>query len=167
MPGLKALIWRETPEALYREIGGAKQLCSEFRFQVTRAPGYRGELGFIRFDSAGRFTIAPGYTWDGASGPTIDTPDSVCGSLGHDALYELMGAKILPVVVYKDIADLWMYNRLRIDGMPDFRAWYWYKAVHVCGMPGHSKDDVIRRAPAPFPADPVKGVEVLPGYRIG
>jgi hypothetical protein len=166
MLGLKALIWDETPDVLYREIGGAKQLCSEFRFQVDRAPGYKGELGFIRFDSAGRITVVPGYTWDGASGPTIDTVDTVCAALGHDVLYELMGAKILPASVYKEIADLWFYRRLLHDGTLSFRAWAWYRAVCRFGAPGQSKDDIIQRAPIPFPANEKPMFEVVPGYRV-
>jgi hypothetical protein len=166
MLGLKALIWTETPEALYRDIGGAKQLCSEFRFTLSSAPGYKGELGFIRFDSAGRVTVAPGYTWDGASGPTIDTPDTICASLGHDVMYELMGAGLLPVATYKEPADWWFYQRLLHDGTLGFRAWAWYRAVQICGIPKQGDDDVIKRAPIPFPKGEKSAIEVIPGYRI-
>jgi hypothetical protein len=161
---LNALLWEPTPEVLYRNVAGAKQLCSEFRFQLDRKPGYKGERGFIKFDSAGRVTVSPGYTWDGASGPTIDMSDSVCAALGHDVQYELMAAGILPVFVYKDVADLWFYNRLRHDGMESFRAWAWYKAVKTFGVPGMGDDDIIHRAPVPFPAGQSRVFTPIPGY---
>jgi len=160
-----ALTWSPTPEVLYREIAGAKQLCSEFRFMLKRAPGYKGEAGFISFDSAGRVTIKPGYCWDGASGPTIDTPDSVCAALGHDVQYELMSANLLPYKVYRPLADLWFYERLLTDGMVQYRAFAWYKAVQVFGglygRPGSGP--ILRRAPIPFRPDVVE-FEPIPGY---
>jgi hypothetical protein len=166
MLGLKALIWSDTPEVLYRDIGGAKQLCSEFRFTVDKEPGYKGELGFICFDGAGHFTVAPGYTWDGASGPTLDTVNTVCASLGHDVLYELMGAGLLSVAEFKEPADFWFYRRLLTDGVASFRAWAWYKAVQVCGVPKQGDDDIVKRAPIPFPKEAKPTIEVIPGYRI-
>jgi hypothetical protein len=155
-------------EVLYRNIAEAKQLCSTFVFKATdpkgSGPGYAGKLGFISFTADGYFTVSPGFCWDGASGPTLDTPDSVCAALGHDTLYALMAAGKLAVHIYKPIADLWFYNRLRADGMPDFRAWYWYKAVYVMGKPGFSDDDVIHRAPIPFTGKEKKELSAIPGY---
>jgi hypothetical protein len=160
------MTWTQSTECLYREIGGAKQLCSEFRFQLPVAPGYAGRSGFISFDKEGRVTVAPGYVWDGASGPTIDTPDTVCGSLGHDVMYELMRLGKLSNFIYKPVADLWHYNRLRIDGMPDFRAWAWYRAVQAFG--GKSTDPEnqqdIKRAPIPFPSSTRIKVDLVPGH---
>jgi hypothetical protein len=168
MPGLKALIWAPTPEVLFREVGGAKQLCSEFRFQITPAPGYSGEAGFISFDKAGRITVYPGYAWDGASGPTIDTLDSVCAALGHDVLYELMRLGKLPLYIYKPAADLWFYKRLQTDGMISYRAWAWYRAVSQFGGPGTRPENhpAIQRAPKPFALASRETVEVVPGYRV-
>jgi hypothetical protein len=163
---LKGLLWSDSTEVLYRTIAGAKLLCSDFHFTMQIAPGYAGECGFISFDAKGRVTVKAGYVWDGASGPTIDTPDSVCAALGHDCMYELMGRSLLPVYVYKNVADLWFYDRLRLDGMVDFRAWYWYKAVYVFGVPGMSKYDQIKRAPIPFPVVGAPSFSPLPGHLI-
>lgn len=161
-----ALLWTSTPEVLYRNIGGAKQSCSEFCFKLPVKPGYKGEAGFITFDAAGRVTVKPGYVWDGASGPTIDTSDTVCAALGHDVMYELMGCGLLPVYVYKSVADRWFYERLLNDGMIQYRAFAWYKAVQVFGVPGRSADSVIHRAPIPYPSAPVRMIEPIPGYPI-
>lgn len=160
--------WKPTPFVLYRDIAGAKQLCSEFRFQVPLAPGYNGRAGFISYDYTGRFTVAPGYTWDGASGPTIDTPDTVCAALGHDVLYELMRLGELPLYTFKPVADLWFYRRLLTDGTYDFRAWAWYKAVCTFGGPGTlpKNHPRIKRAPVPFPVEGASRQEIIPGYWI-
>lgn len=155
-------------EVLYRKIGGAKQICSTFVFKAVdvkgNGPGYAGELGFISFTADGIFTIKPGFVYDGASGPTIDTNDCICAALGHDCLYGLMGAGKLAVHIWKDIADLWFYKRLQADGMIQYRAWAWYRAVVTFGKPGYSADDVIHRAPIPFASDKTKNLSAIPGY---
>jgi hypothetical protein len=153
---------------LYRIIGNARQLCSEFRFLLPVKPGYAKEVGFISFDKAGRVTIKPGYCWDGASGPTIDTNDCVCAALGHDVMYELMRAGALPSYIYKPLADMWFRDRLLTDGMIQYRAFAWYRAVQLFGAEGTDPANavVVRRAPKPFPSDPVRMIEPIPGYPI-
>ncbi|PPC95250.1 MAG: hypothetical protein CTY33_00400 [Methylotenera sp.] len=133
--------------AFYTDVGDSKQLQSDFWFEIT-PPGYHGEYGFIYFYPNGQVKVKAGFCWDGASGPTIDTLDSVCASLGHDVLYKLMGQRILPST-YKDEADQWFYLRLVNDGMVGFRAFAWFKAVRLFGIPTHSMDN-FKRAPVPF-----------------
>lgn len=139
--------------AIYRDVGSSKQLESDFWFEIT-APGYSGDYGFISFYPNGQIKVRAGFTWDGASGPTIDTLDSVCASLGHDVLYKLMGQRLLKSS-YKSEADQWFYLRLRNDGMIDFRAFAWYKAVQLFGIPAQSMDK-FKRAPQTFYEDEVK-----------
>lgn len=90
----------------------------------------------IRFDflqiNNGRLEIAAGYAWDGASGPTFDTQNTMRPSLVHDALYQLMREEILPRT-YKDDADRIFYELLRDNGMWLPRARVWYRAVVVGG----------------------------------
>ena len=45
---------------------------------------------WISLGPNGFLAIALGYAWDGPSGPTIDTANSIRGSLVHDALYQLI-----------------------------------------------------------------------------
>lgn len=165
---LNALFWKPTPECLYREIASAKQLCSEFRFQLRTAPGYAAKAGFVSFDAKGRVTVKPGYVWDGASGPTLDTVDSVCGSLLHDVCYELMRLCMLPSLVYKPEADILFYERLIEDGMLQYRAWAWYIAVRQFGgasvLP--ESQTPIKRAPVPFESQKPKIISPVPGYYV-
>jgi hypothetical protein len=136
--------------AIYTDVGDSKQLQSDFWFEIT-PPGYHAEYGFIYVYPNGQVKVKAGFAWDGASGPTIDTIDSVCAALGHDVMYKLMGQKLLPSS-YKDEADQWFYMRLVNDGMVGFRAFAWYKAVRLFGIPAQSMDK-FKRAPKPFYED--------------
>ncbi|MEN6375536.1 MAG: hypothetical protein ABFD75_12280 [Smithella sp.] len=77
---------------------------------------------------AGNLIISKGYAWDGASGPTFDTPDTMRGSLVHDALYQLMRLGLLPES-YREQADKLLHDICIEDGMSDFRADLWRAVV--------------------------------------
>jgi hypothetical protein len=76
--------------------------------------------------------IRKGYSWDGASGPTIDTENSMTASLVHDALYQLMRDGTLSLEWRKE-ADKTFKAWCRHDGMGAFRAEVWYRAVRAFG----------------------------------
>jgi len=87
---------------------------------------------FILINRPGRMWIKKGYSWDGPSGPTIDTQNFMRGSLVHDALYQLMRAKRIPLSMRK-YADELLRDICIGDGMSRFRAWYVYRAVRMFG----------------------------------
>jgi hypothetical protein len=149
-----------TDTVFYSDVGSSKKLHSIFTFQIP-APGYSGDYETIEFDKKGNVTVFPGFSWDGASGPTIDTPDTVCAALGHDVVYKLMGQRLLPST-YKDYADKWFYDRLIKDGVLSFRAFAWYKAVQLFGIPKHSLD-VVKRAPKPLETETITNYSPLVG----
>lgn len=72
--------------------------------------------------------ICDGYAWDGASGPTYDSLNSMRGGLVHDGLYQLMREGKISRKYRKD-ADEELYIICREDGMNYFRAQSWYWAV--------------------------------------
>ena len=96
----------------------------------------------------GRLFIARDYCYDGASGPTIDTPDTMRPSLLHDVMYQYMRLGILPQDPFKEQADRLLQRRLIEDGKKlaaketswlkrkwiestiELRAGAWYQAVH-------------------------------------
>ena len=80
----------------------------------------------------GIITIMEGYCWNGASGPAIDTRNTMRGSLVHDALYQLMRIGKLGQE-NKLIADSTLRRILIEDGMSTLRAWYFYKGVRLFG----------------------------------
>lgn len=72
------------------------------------------------------------YQWDGASGPAIDTDDWMLASLVHDALYQLLRERKLPMACRKN-ADKQMLDLLKAAGMPWWRRGYSYIGVRIAG----------------------------------
>jgi len=97
---------------------------------------------FLSMDLEGGLTILKHYAWDGASGPTIDTPNTFFGSLIHDALYQLMRGEYIDRKKWRKRADQILYEILRDKGMSKFRAKLWYKAVRK-GAEKSSEYDII------------------------
>lgn len=92
--------------------------------------GAHGPLFEIKPD--GVLTLHPGYSWDGASGPAIDTASFMEASAAHDALYQLIKEGLLPASSRKKADQL--LRRLALeDGMPKWRAAYVYFAVRLFG----------------------------------
>jgi hypothetical protein len=92
----------------------------------------------------GVLTVFAGYAWDGASGPTIDTKNSMRGGLLHDALYQAMREGYLPRTLKAD-ADQLLYDTCVEDGMMKARAWLWKRAVLRFGLSAtiHNKDILV------------------------
>ncbi len=93
----------------------------------------------------GWLEMRPGYCWDGASGPTIDTPSSMRGSLVHDALYQLMREGLLSQE-YRVPADN-LFEKICIeDGMGKFRAWYYRRGLYFAGFAAKRNDgpEIVR-----------------------
>lgn len=102
-------------------------------------------------------TIQPGYAWDGPSGPTVDTPDFMRGSLVHDVFYQMLRDGLLPAQIevkgittdLREFADYELWRICREDGMGRVRAWYVHQAVRRFGpraiVDGGSKP--LHRAP--------------------
>lgn len=83
---------------------------------------------FIWMTVEGILTVKKGYTWDGASGPTLDTKNTMTPSLIHDALYQLMRMGLLDRRWRKQ-ADEILYEMLRIRKTWKVRAKTWYRMV--------------------------------------
>ena len=84
----------------------------------------------IRIDDLGWLTVPTGTEWDGASGPTFDTPGIRAAALVHDALYRLFFDFTLDVQ-HRKAADQVFRQYLRINGVNPFRRWYYYAAVRL------------------------------------
>lgn len=106
--------------------------------------GQTERVRIIELLPSGRITIRAGYCWDGPSGPTIDTPAFMRGSLVHDALYQLMREEKLPQE-HREPADLLLHDHCIEDGMSRARAWYVLKGVQWFG--GQFTKPDLQRAP--------------------
>ena len=92
---------------------------------------------------SGALTIEKGYAWDGPSGPTIDTPSVMRGSLVHDCLYQLLRETDFGAPGARDQrrrqADEILHRICIEDGMWKWRAKWILAAVREAGGPAAMK----------------------------
>ena len=108
------------------------QLVKDFSVTVN----IQGELvdsDYIKLTTEGKLTIKKGYAWDGPSGPTIDTKNSMRGALIHDGLYQSMRDYGLDRAKYKGVADSEFKKACLEDGMSWLYATYMYYGVKLFG----------------------------------
>lgn len=100
-----------TLPTLYYKDGYKYWVAKNYAIEVPFAPPDDIISEYIHYlrrpDGKGLLLIKEGYPWDGASGPTFDTKNTMIGSLGHDAMYELMRLELLPLS-FRDDADAWL-----------------------------------------------------------
>jgi len=111
------------------------QLKRDYSQQIDINPNHHIDNDFITLTVTGLLTTKKGYAWDGPSGPTIDTPNFMRGSLVHDALYQLMRESALDKDQNRDSADRLLQKICSEDGMSKIRAWWVYQCVHKFGDP--------------------------------
>lgn len=119
----------------YQKIRGYKyRLVEPFSWRVDihvesnlSVPG-----GWVVLRVGGWMHFRPGYAWDGASGPAVDTRTWMVASLVHDGLYQIIRANGLEPKARR-AADNHMRQILIGSGMNPFRAWYSYAAVRLFG----------------------------------
>lgn len=99
-------------------------------FKLLPIPSTCKEI--THMDQDGVLSVAPGYLWDGSSGPTVDGPADPVPSLVHDVLYEAMRARKLGIDVRQRVDRLYA-DMLMTRGMPRWRAMMRYYALRVFG----------------------------------
>lgn len=87
---------------------------------------------YVHHTYGGLLMIGPGVSWDGPSGPAVDTVNFMRASLVHDTLYGAIERGDLPKKHRKD-ADRLMRQIAREDGMSAIRAWYAWLGVRLAG----------------------------------
>lgn len=97
---------------------------------------------FLYLDTSGKLHISEGYSWDGPSGPTIDTKNFMQGSLVHDALYQLIREQHLDFG-YRNYADELLRDMCMEDSMSKVRAFFVYWAVRLFGA-SSAKTDTLK-----------------------
>lgn len=119
-------------------------LTSAYTHPTDLLPSQAIERRYLQLDADGLLTIQPGYAWDGPSGPTLDTPSFMRGSLVHDALYQLMREGDLPIEA-RQRADALLRDICLAAGMWPPRARYVHWFVRRFGA--RHAGDQTRRAP--------------------
>ena len=117
--------------AAYTKIPWKYALTEDFTYECKT--GYSGLLKSIyyRIDERG-MTVRAGYVWDGVSGPTLFTVNSIEPSLIHDVLYQAIREKQIPRKLRRR-ADKIFREALMQYGMSFGRRWAWYWAVRIFG----------------------------------
>ena len=102
-----------------------------YRFQVAEDTELEliNDIPNIEFDwfsvSNRKIQIKKGYAWDGASGPTINTKDTIKVSLIHDCLYQAMRLGIIDESNRKT-ADKELRDQMIKASCWKIRAYIWY-----------------------------------------
>ena len=82
----------------------------------------------------GILSVKRGYAWDGASGPIINTRDTLVASLVHDVLYQAMRLNLIKSSKdNRKIADKNFFEILKMNGVNSIRRKVWYFAVKLFG----------------------------------
>jgi len=113
----------------------------EYR-QTDITPEQSIDTPFISLGMDGILIVKKDYAWDGASGPTIDTKNTMTPSLVHDALYNLFRDQLLDADKWRKYADELLRDMLIERKMWKFRARMWYRAVRK-GAEQSSEYDVL------------------------
>ncbi len=127
--------------------GGKKQLTEDAVFEIDILPSKDIVTEFVELGADGILLIKRGFFWDGASGPTIDTPSVHRGACIHDALYRLFQKGHLTEESDRRKADRILYDYLRHDGMWKFRAKVWHRSLRRWGMKSSMRVKKIFTAP--------------------
>jgi len=123
----------------YRKVNGKYQTTLTVCFYLPAFEHHKGFTSDWYWMGQGVLYIEKGFIWDGTSGPTIDTPNTMVPGLIHDALYRaIRDGHLSPAD--KDAADkvlLEYMSRIPTGGSSSWwrtiRARYFYTAVKLCG----------------------------------
>ena len=114
-----------------RELDGYKyDVRALFRYPLPKLKRILFKNKFLSLQD-GVLTVEVGYAFDGPSGPTIDTKNSMRASLVHDAGYQLMREGAISRTIYRKYIDEIFRDILLEDGMNKLRVWTWYHAVRI------------------------------------
>ena len=126
----------------YRK-GYKYQTAENFFMMVPIFPDQDIVTEFINLSTKGEMNIRKGYAWDGASGPTWNTDNTMTPSLIHDALAQLMRQEYLVQGQLSSVNQLFD-NMLSDRDMWSLRRWYWLKGLWLTGgsfaNPSNAKD---------------------------
>lgn len=112
---------------------------SGYKYQLTRDVAHRlvfktgrsYQSDYFRLDDD-FLLIYKGYAWDGASGPTADTPSTMRGSAVHDCGYQLIRLGIL-TPEFRALFDREIERCCQEDGMWAIRAKTWFRMLRWFG----------------------------------
>lgn len=129
----------------------AKYVLAEPTSAMTPVTGYDIRELFFHLHPDGLLELFPGLGWNGASGPTIDTPDCIRASAYHDVFCWLMRERLVDYAIWQDTINEFFELQCRGSGMPAWRATYWHWGVEIgdAGNPDQGPDPSRKVLEAP------------------
>lgn len=115
----------------YRD-GYKYQLAEDLTLYTRIKPVEDITTEFITLLVGGTMTFKSGYAWDGASGPTWDTDNSMTPSLYHDGMAQLMRMGKLDLG-WLDYVNEEFDDMLKERGMNWFRRRLWRRGLWLTG----------------------------------
>jgi len=112
-------------------IGCCYQMIEDATIQTEIYPeeDIRGWCWNLKMN--GELTLEAYFTWDGASGPTWDTPSCKRGSGFHDSLFEAFRKELLDVIKWFKPSNELIRDLCIDDDMWKWRANGWYKGLSI------------------------------------
>lgn len=142
------------PKWRVRCTSGPMQYTNGYKYQIRNNVTFALPPEFDGIDIATDFitlkdrilTVLRGYAYNGASGPTIDTRNSMRPTAFHDAMYQLMCLELL-LREFKPLVDELFYELLRQENMAAPRAFVWKRSVEKLGTNASIRNKDILVAP--------------------
>lgn len=110
------------------------QLTEDEITQTPIHPDADIDTQFISLTKGGLLTVRSGYAWDGPSGPTVDTDNSMTPSLNHDAFAQLMRLGLLSRI-WRIMSNVFFAQQCVDRLMWRVRAWAWKRGLDKFGSP--------------------------------
>ena len=127
---------------LFYKAGFKYQMVKPLTVVTKIKPKFYINTRYIELLTNGTLHIRTGFVWDGASGWTVDTKSSMRASAVHDALYKLIRIGRLDMVGVREQADEEFLRLCLEDGMWEWRARVWFRALRIGGGPAASADNI-------------------------
>jgi len=122
----------------YIEVNYKYRLAEAYVIQTAIRPMKHIATDYAILSTDGVLIIDKGFSWDGASGPAVDTKSMIRPSLLHDCLYRLMKDGLLSLK-WRKAADK-EFRRIYIEDaqgwkkcVAPIRAWWLFRGVRDFG----------------------------------
>lgn len=127
------------PPFRYRKC---KYALAEYYSVLTPITGYDIEERFFHLHPNGLLELFPGFAWDGASGPTIDSPSSMRASAVHDVFCWLARERKIDYELWHHVYNNFFRTQCLGSGMWHKRAdmWHWGVEFGDAGNPNQGAD---------------------------
>jgi hypothetical protein len=129
---------------IYRKRKYKYQVVSDY-ISYYGLMGYDIDNQYYKITADGWITAKRLYSWDGASGPTVDDNTNMVPALHHDIVYQAIRRSELPLSV-KAFADDKLRDEMIERGAPHWRAQMYHDGVTLGGLsscvPGTDDSDI-------------------------